>query len=202
MKKRGLFVIVIGIFLVLISFGIAFDAFSNSNPTFDDEFFISNLLADIFDQVTDESLVYPGESVIFTYYSQNANVPLLWGLQITDYQIGDQTQIDVSNIFGDDLRTIVNREPVVFDMFVAENVDTYDFKVENTGERSVNVMMMFVEDPSNTDVLIDPDSPLTNLFLSLAISGIFLILGISVMLVGIVIFVLDWKKERNRSSYY
>ena len=46
-------------------------------------------------------------------------------------------------------------------------------------------MMMFVEDPDNSEALSDLDSPLMSTLIPLAISGILLIIGIIIIIVGI-----------------
>ena len=49
-----------------------------------------------------------------------------------------------------------------------------------------NVIMMFSEDPENSDALSDPDSPLMNMMMPLLVSGFLLILGILISIIGVI----------------
>ncbi len=201
MKKRGLTILGFGTALIFISFGIVLVVFPDSD-SLTSEFFVPDLLESMFDYVSDESMIYPGGSAYFTYSVGNQDIPLVWGLQIVDFQDGDNTRINISNIYGDDFASIQNDEPIVFDMFVIEKADVYNFEVENLGNRPIAVVMMFTEDPDNSENLNNPDSPLVSMLLPLAISGIILIVGLIVLIVGAVVLIMDWKKERNQSRYY
>ena len=200
MNKRGPIIVGIGTVLVLISFGIIFVILSDPDPTMGSELFAPNLLEEIFDHVSTESTISPGGSATFTYSGQSSAVPLVWGAQIVDFEEGDAMTILVSNAHGDTIDSVKTDEPLVFDVFEIE-AGSYDFEVRNTGDRTMVVMMMFAEDPENSNMLDDPDSPLVSIVMPLAISGIFLLIGAIVMIVGTVLLVVDWKKEKNRPSY-
>ena len=43
----------------------------------------------------------PGNMVYTSYSTFISDVPLLWGIQIIDYQNGDKLSDNISNIFGD-----------------------------------------------------------------------------------------------------
>ncbi len=202
MNKRGLIIIGIGVLLASISFGIAFTVFPDSDPTVNSELFVPSLLEGMFDQISDQSVVFPGDSYVFSYSAKNSGVPLMWGAQIVDFESGDAIQVRVSDIYGDDLGSVQTGEPVIFDVFMTENNGSYNFEITNIGDRSMAVMMMFVEDPENSDILNDPDSPLVSIVVPLAISGIVLLVGVIVIIAGAVLLVMDWKKEKNRPRYY
>ena len=199
-KKRGFVTLGVGIILILVSFVIAIDSLSDSDNMMFNEPYLPTLLEGVFDHVTQESVLYSGGSESFEYTVDAPNTPLMWGLQIIDFQDGDNIRIDVSNIFGDEFASVDVDESVVFEMFLVEKNDVYNFKVENTGDRTINVVMMFIEDPENSDALKDSDSPFLSLLLPLIISGILLIIGTVVMIVGVILFIMDWKKERKQPS--
>jgi len=202
MNKRGLIVIGIGVLLISVSFGIAFTIFPDSDPTVNSELFVPNLLEGMFDQVSDQSVIFPGGSDVFSYSGQSSDVPLMWGVQIMDFEEGDAIRVGVYDVYGDDVGSAQADEPVIFDMFVMENSGSYNFEIENTGSRPITVLMMFVEDPENSDLLSNPDSPLVSIVMPLAISGIVLLAGVVVMIVGVILCAMDWKKEKNRPRYY
>lgn len=203
MKKRGLIILGAGATLLLISFGIAFTVLPIfDSSAFNNEILAMDLLDGMFDVITDESLVYPGDSTVFTFSSQGDGVPLLWGLQIVDFQDGDTAKIHISNIFGDTFVDVTSDDIFIFDMFMVQKADTFNFNIENMGTRPLTFIMMFSEDPENSDALSDPNSELMRIVTPLAISGILLLVGIAVILVGGTISIIDWKKERDSPRYY
>ncbi len=202
MNKRGLVIIGVGVLLISVSFGIAFTVLPDSDPTMNSELFVPAMLERMFDQISDQSVIFPGDSGIFSYSGKNSGVPLMWGVQIVDFEAGDAIQVGISDIYGSDFGSVRTGEPVVFDMLMIEGSEPYNFEVTNTGDRSITVVMMFVEDPENSDILNDPDSPLVSIVVPLAISGIVMLVGVITVVVGVVLFVMDWKKEKNRSGYY
>ena len=87
-------------------------------------------------------------------------------------------------------------------MFVVQNTDSINFLVENTGDRPINTLMIFPEDPDNSDVVSDPNSPLMSTLLPLAISGIILIIGVIVIIAGAVLTLVDWRKTKDQSRTF
>ena len=80
--------------------------------------------------------------------------------------------------------------------------DTLNFEIQNLGSRDVSIIVMFSEDPENSDALSNPDSPVMGMVLTLAISGVLLILGIIVSIVGVIMTLLDWKNNQiNKRNY-
>jgi hypothetical protein len=75
--------------------------------------------------------------------------------------------------------------------------DIYSFNVKNTGQRPINVIMMFTKNPETSEKFSDPNSPLAKTLVPLAVSGIFLLIGIIIIIVGVVIIIIDYRKKQN-----
>ena len=118
MKKRGPIVGFIGVTITMAAFLSILSLVPGVGPTVNGELFIPNILEGMFNEVSDEIQIYPGELNTFSYASSVSEIPLLWGLQITDYQEGDTFTVSVSNIYGDTFGTFEQSGPVLFDMFV------------------------------------------------------------------------------------
>ena len=73
--------------------------------------------------------------------------------------------------------------------------------MKNTGDRTVSILMMFLEDPENSEILTSPDSPLMGMVIPLVAAGIMMIVGIITIATGGVIYAIDWKKEKRRPEY-
>jgi NADH:ubiquinone oxidoreductase subunit 4 (subunit M) len=80
--------------------------------------------------------------------------------------------------------------------------DTLNFEIKNHGSRNVYVVVMFSEDPENSDVFSNPNSTVRNTVYPLAISGIMMILGILISTIGGIIFIVDWKNIQNKKRDY
>ena len=202
MQKRGPIVGLAGVIITMASFLAVLSIVPGVGPTVNGEFFLPNFLDGMFTEVSDEVQIYPGDSNTFSYASTVSEIPLLWGLQVTDYQEGDNFAVTVSNIYGDNFGTFEQTGPVLFDMFVVPTSDTISFQVQNTGNRPINVLMMFVEDPDNSEALTDPNSPLMSTLIPLAISGIVLIIGIIVIIAGAILSLVDWRKTKDQSRNF
>jgi hypothetical protein len=61
--------------------------------------------------------------------------------------------------------------------------------------------MMFTENPEKSKALTDPNSTFNKSIVPLAIAGVLLILGIIVLIAGIILSLVDWKKGKNQSRY-
>ena len=202
MNKRGPIVGLAGVIITIASFLAVLSMIPTFQPSINGEFLLPNFLDGMFSEVSDEVQIFPGNFYTFTYSSSVSEIPLLWGLQIADYQEGDSFTVTVSNIYGDDYGTFRFDGPVLFDMFVVPNTDSINFLVENTGERPINALMMFAEDPDNSEVLSDPNSPLMSTLIPLAISGIILIIGVIVIIAGAVLTLVDWRKTKDQSRTF
>jgi len=201
MNKRGILVLILGLGFVLVSFLIVQSVFPNGDPTKTNEILFPSLLEGMFDYTTDETKIFPAESITFSFSSTSSEIPLLWGLQILDYQTNDNVVITVSNMFGDNFGSFEVNGPILFEMFMIPKNDIYNFEVKNNGNRPISAIMMFAEDPDNSPAMTDPNSTLMNTIIPLAVSGIFLIVGIFVIIIGIILLILDWKRNSKKSRY-
>lgn len=201
MKKLGLIVSIVGLILVGISLSIAISVVP-SDVSGNVAFSMASLFEGMFDDIYDEILILPGDSTFVSYSTLSSNVPLLWGIQIDEYQSGDKLSIRISNIFGDDYGEFIQDEPIIFEVLEVTQSDILNFEIQNLGSRNVSIIVMFSEDPENSDALSNPDSPVMNMILTLTISGVLLILGIIISIVGIIMTLLDWKNNQiNRRNY-
>jgi hypothetical protein len=196
MKKRGIYVSLGGVGLVIISFAIAMSLVSNTGFP-DSEFALSEIMEGMFDEVSDRTQIEPGQTGAFSFDASTGVDSVFWGIQIMDYQSKDSVSISISNIYGDDLGTFESNQPALFETMKIEQPDIYNFNVKNTGERPINVMMMFTKNPETSKKFSDPNSPLAKTLVPLAVSGIFLLIGIVIIIIGVVIIIIDYRKKQN-----
>ncbi len=202
MKKRGPIIGIIGLILVIGSLSVMFSVFPASNITSSDESSIPSMFEGMFSQVSDNIQISPGESGYFSYSTESSNVPLLWGVQIIDYHDGDKLSISISNIYGDEYGVFSQDGPIIFETLEITKSDTLNFEIQNQGSRTINAVVMLSEDPDNSDALSNPNSPFMNKILPLAISGILIILGIIMLLIGVIISLVDWKNIQNNKRNF
>jgi len=200
MNKKGFIISIIGMTLIGISLSIAASSIP-SGISKSDDFSMSLLFEGMFDDISDEVEIMSGNSAYVSYDVSSSNIPLLWGTQIIDYQLGDKLSIKISNIFGDDHGIFVQDEPILFEVLEITTSDTLNFEIENIGTENVNVVMMFSEDPENSDALSNPNSPVMKMIFPLIISGILIILGIIVLIVGLLVIFVDWRNYQNKRNY-
>jgi len=200
MNKKGFIISIIGMTLIGISLSIAASSIP-SGISKSDDFSMSLLFEGMFDDISDEVEIMSGNSAYVSYDVSSSNIPLLWGTQIIDYQLGDKLSIKISNIFGDDYGIFVQDEPILFEVLEITTSDTLNFEIENIGTENVNVVMMFSEDPENSDALSNPNSPVMKMIFPLIISGILIILGIIVLIVGLLVIFVDWRNYQNKRNY-
>lgn len=201
MNKRGLIIIVVGLVLVGISLSIAMSIVP-SNISGPNDLSMATLFEGMFDEVTNEIQIMPGELAYVSYGASSYDTPLLWGIQIIDYKSADGLLIKISNIFGDDFGEFVMSEPILFEALEIVQSDTLNFEIQNIGSRPVNIVVMFSEDPENTDALSDPDSPIMNIVLPFAISGVLLLLGIIISIIGTIVVLVDLKNNFNNKRNF
>jgi hypothetical protein len=127
---------------------------------------------------------------------------LLWGIQIVDYESGDKLSIDISNIFGDNYGKFVISEPVLFEALEITQSDALNFEITNIGSQTVNVVVMFSEDPANSNALSNPNSPVMNMVVPLLISGFLLVLGIIISIIGVIVILVDLKNNLDNKRNY
>ena len=201
MNKRGLIITIIGLVLVGVSLTVASSAIP-SNVTGPNDLSMVAMFDGMFDEVTDELQIVPGESAYVSFGASSYNSPLLWGIQLTEYETGDKLSITISNIFGDVYGEYVQSEPILFEMIETVESDTLNFEIKNIGQNTVHVIVMFSEDPENSDALSNPNSPLMNMVLPLLISGFLLILGIIISIIGTIIILVDLKNNLDNKRNF
>jgi len=190
-----------GLVLVGVSLSIAVSIIP-SDVTGPNDLSMSVLFEGMFDEISNETLIMPGDSTFVSRGTFSSNVPLLWGIQIIDYQRGDTLSIKISNIFGDNYGEFVQNEPILFEVLEITQSDTLNFEIQNTGSRNVNIVTMFSEDPENSDAFSNSDSPAMKMLYPLAISGVLLLLGIVVSIIGVLVLLVDLKNYQNNKRNY
>jgi uncharacterized membrane protein len=201
MKKYGLIITLVGFSLILISLLIAISSVP-SNISQDETFLVSSLFEGMFDDVSETFQIMPGDIIYTSYTTSLSNIPLLWGIQIIDYQYGDMLYVQISNIFGDSYGEFIQNDSILFTTTIIDQSDTLNFQIENTGTDIIDVVVMFSEDPENSDAFSNPNSPVMDMILPLIISGFLVILGITFLLIGIILILLDLKNKLDNKRNY
>ena len=201
MKKYGPIIALAGFSLILISLLIAISSVP-SDISEDETFLVSSLFEGMFDDVSETFQIMPGDVIYTSYTTSLSDVPLLWGIQIIDYQYGDMLYIQISNIFGDSYGEFIQNDSVLFTTTLIDQSDTLNFQIENTGTRIIDTVVMFSEDPENSDAFSNPNSPMMDMLLPLIISGFLIILGILILLIGIILTILDLKNKLDNNRNY
>ena len=201
MKKRGPITAFAGFTLILISLLIAISS-TPSDISEDESFLVSSLFEGMFDDVSETFQIMPGGIFYTSYATSLSDVPLLWGIQIIDYQNGDKLLINISNIFGDSYGKFVQSDSVIFERIFVEQSDTLNFEIENIGNQDLDFVIMFTEDPENSDIFLNSNSSTMQMVVPLMISGFMLILGIIIIIIGIIIIIVDLKNNfKNKRNY-
>ena len=201
MKKRGPIVSFIGIAIIGISFFIMMSVIPSSFVN-SANFSVSSMFEGMFNEVSHEILIMPGDSANVSYSTFSSDIPLLWGIQITDYKSGDKLSVHISNIFGDSYGEFIQDEFILFEVLQIEQSDTLNFEIQNLGSQNIILVAMFSEDPENSDAFSNPNSTVRNMVYPLAISGIMMILGILISTIGGIIFIVDWKNIQDKKRDY
>jgi len=197
MIRRGPIVMIIGVLMVIAAFAIVYSIIPTTGAS--ENFFPAP--ENMFDSVTENQRIEPGASFTFSHSTGTSQVPLMWGLHIVNYQQDDHVSIIVSNIFGDKFGSFDEGDPIFIKSFMIPKVDTYSFDVENKGKNPITAAMMFTENPEKSKALTDPNSTFHKSIVPLAIAGLLVIVGIIVLIAGIILGVVDWKKGKNQSRY-
>ena len=201
MKKYGPITALAGFSLILISLLIAISSVP-SNISQDETFLVSSLFEGMFDDVSETFQIMPGDIIYTSYTTSLSDIPLLWGIQIIDYQYGDMLYIQISNIFGDSYGEFIQNDSILFTTTLIDQSDTLNFQIENTGTGIIDVVVMFSEDPENSDAFSNPNSPVMDMILPLMISGFLIILGIMLLPIGIILTILDLKNKLDNKRNY
>ena len=201
MNKRGPVVTLVGFGLIIFSLLIVISSVPSSISE-SDTFLISSLFEGMFDDVSEPFQIMPGNMIYTSYSTSLSDVPLLWGIQIIDYQYEDKLSIQISNIFGYSYGEFIQNDSILFETILVDQSDTLNFQIENTGTRTVDVIVLFSEDPKNSDALSNPNSPVMDMVLPLIVSGFLFIIGIIITMIGVVIMIFDLKnKLENKRNY-
>ena len=201
MNKRGPIIAYVGFTMIFVSLIVAISAVPSNIPE-SDTLLISSLFEGIFDDVSEPFSVTPGDVVYTSYSTYVSDIPLLWGIQIIDYQNGDKLSVNIENIFGDSYGNYVQSDSVLFERIFVQQSDTINFEIKNTGSREIDFVIMFTEDPENSDAFSNTDSSIMDMVLPLMVSGFLLILGIIVVLIGIIIILIDLKNSfENKKNF-
>ena len=201
MNKHGPIITFVGFVVVFASLIIAISAVPSNVPE-SDTLLISSLFEGMFDDVSEPFQILPGNLVYTSYSTSFSAVPLLWGIQIIDYQNGDKLSVTIENIFGDSYGYYVQSDSVLFEKIFVQQSDTLNFEIENIGSREMDFVIMFTEDPENSNVFSNTNSPIMDMVVPLMISGFLLILGIIIVLIGIIIILIDLKNNfKNKKNF-
>jgi len=201
MNKRGPVVTLVGFGLIIFSLLIAISSVPSSISE-SDTFLVSSLFEGMFDDVSEPFQIMPGNVVYTSYSTSLSDVPLLWGIQIIDYQYGDKLSIQISNIFGNSYGEFIQDDSILFATLLVDQSNILNLQIENTGTRTVDVVVLFSEDPENSDALSNPNSPVMDMVLPLIVSGFLFIIGIIITIIGVIIMIFDLKnKLENKRNY-
>ena len=201
MNKRGPIITFVGFTMIFVSLIVAISVVP-SDISESDTFLISSLFERMFDNVSEPFQIMPGNIVYTSYSTSLSDVPLLWGIQIIDYQYPDKLSINVSNIFDDSYGEFIQDDSILFNTLLIEQSDTINFQIENIGTRTVDVIVMFSEDPENSNGISNTNSPMMDMVLPLMISGFLIILGIIITIIGIIIMMFDLKNKLDKKRNY
>jgi hypothetical protein len=64
-----------------------------------DNFSVPSMFECMFNDVSHEILIMPGDSADVSYSTFSSDIHLLWGIQIIDYKFGDKLSVHILNIF-------------------------------------------------------------------------------------------------------
>lgn len=196
MRKRGIYIAVGGLSLVIVSFMVAMTLVSNTGIS-NSDFSISEMMKGMFDEVTDKTQIEAGQTSTFSFDASSGVNTLFWGLQIMDYEDKDSVSVSISNIYGDTFGTFSSDQPAFFETMKITQPDVYSFNVKNTGQRPIYVTMMFTKNPEESKRFSDPNSPLSKTVVPIAIAGMLLIIGIITVIIGAIVLAIDYKKKQN-----
>lgn len=198
MKKRGLIIIGVGGIMIALAMVIAYSVLQRTERGLSSE---GNFPSpeNMFDDVSEKETISPGSAYTFSHTTTTSQVPMMWGLYITNYKPKNDVVVSISNIFDDKFGSYEEGDPIFIKSFVIPKVDTYNFYVENKGSESITVKMMYSENPEKSKTFTDPNSPFYKNIVPLATSGFLLILGIIVIISGTILSVFDLNRSRNRS---
>jgi len=201
MNKRGPLISFTGLFLIVVSLFVAISVVPSELP-YSESFLIFSLFEDVFDDVSEPFQIVPGNVINTSFSTYFSDISLLWGIQILDYQNGDKLSIKISNIFGDSYGEYTQFDSIYFESIFIDQSDTLNFEIENIGSDEIEFVIMFAEDPENSDNFLNSNSLISEMVILLFVSGILLIIGIITMMIGIMIMLIDLKNSfENKKNF-
>ena len=94
MNKLGPIIASVGFIMIFVSLIVAISAVPSNLPE-SDSLMISSLFEGMFDDISEPFQILPGNMVYTSYSTYISDVPLLWGIQIIDYQNGDKLSVGI-----------------------------------------------------------------------------------------------------------
>jgi len=200
MKRRGLYTACAGTVLFGVSL-LAANSVAESNFMGPAGFDVSSIFDGMFDMVTDEITIIPGATERVSFAVESDGVPVIWAVHMTDYEPGDSLSIAAYGPSGNAYGRSTQIDEVTFEAVEQAREGPVDIEITNTGPEPVTITVMFSEDPENSEMFMDPDSPLNKLIFPLVIAGAALIAGLVVVIAGIVIFLMDMRRQQRVNRF-
>ena len=89
MKKRGPIVMIIGAALIAVAFVMSYSVMERAGINSGKGGFFPSP-ENMFDEVSEKETIDPGNAYTFSHTTSSSQVPLMWGLYMTDYKPDDQ----------------------------------------------------------------------------------------------------------------
>lgn len=200
MRKRGLFVAGVGIAIFGISFLIA-DSIILSDFSGPTGFDINAIFEGMFDEITNEITITPGATERVSYAVKSDDAPLLWAIQIIDYKQGDALEIELFDTYGNTYGEFIQTDEIKFEILESTGEDVLYAEITNSGSNYITMAMMFSEDPENSKMYTDPNSPLNRFIIPLLITGTLFIIGLIILIIGMGILIIDMRRQRSINRF-
>ena len=185
--------------MLLVSGGtvIESEAYRGGSTGFDPE----TMLESMFDEITPETAISSGGSERTSYMIDAAGTTLVWAVHIVDYESGDSVRVAAYDMFGNELAAATQTGEIQFYGSEIEDAGTLDIEVENTGSEPVVTVLMFSENPDDSEMFTDPDSPLNRVLIPLLAAGVMMLIGLIVVVAGITVFLVDMRRQRSTNRF-
>lgn len=201
MRRRGLAIAAGGAAIFFIS-AISMEMIIESDFSGPVGFDIERMLDDMFDEITPEMSVMPGGSERVSYVIESDDTVLLWAVHINDYEEGDSAELVIYDAIGQEREREFLAGEIQFQVIDWAEAGTLDFEIENTGREPISVVVMFSDNPDDSEMFADPNSPLNRVFVPLLVSSVFMLLGLIVSIIGVAIFLVDMKRHQQRTDRF
>lgn len=199
-RTRGLLIAGTGTAIFGISFLIAGSIVTTdfSGPA---GFDVESMFEGMFDDTTDNMLVMPGDYVHASFAVDSDDALVMWGVHMVDYRPGDSMSVSISDYTGEVYDTTVLTEMIEFGIVESMPAGTANFEIRNYGDDPVEVSVLFSEDPEDSEMFTDPNSPLNRVIMPLVVVGTLVIVGLLIVIVGIVIFLMDMRRQQHLNRF-